>query len=143
MPADRPLLAAYPYLTSITTRWMDNDIYGHINNVAYYSFFDTAVNRFLIDEAGLDISSGAVIGLVAQSSCTFHAPLAYPSELRVGVRVDRLGNRAVTYGLAIYDAADEPAAAHGQVVHVFVERSTRAPVTIPPALRTALERLVR
>jgi acyl-CoA thioester hydrolase len=143
MPADRPSLDAYPYLTPITTRWMDNDIYGHINNVAYYSFFDSAANRFLIEHGGLDITRGDVIGLVVESRCQYHAPLAYPVDLRAGVRVDKLGNRAVTYGLAIFDDRDPLAAAHGHVVHVFVDRQTRKPVAIPAPLRAALERIAR
>jgi acyl-CoA thioester hydrolase len=135
--ADRPLLASYPYITPITTRWMDNDIYGHINNVAYYSFFDTAANRFLI-ENGLDIATGGTIGLVVESKCHYHAALAYPQQLRAGVRVDKLGSRAVTYGIAIFDDTDERAAAHGYFVHVFVDRTTRQPTPIPDRLRSAL-----
>ena len=140
MPADRPLISAYPYVTTTTTRWMDNDIYGHVNNVAYYSFFDTAANRFLIERGGLDIARASIIGLVVESKCTYHAPLAYPQTLRAGVRVDRLGNRAVTYGIAIFadGATEERAAAHGHFVHVFVDRETRAPVAIPEPLRSAL-----
>ncbi|MFN0246505.1 MAG: acyl-CoA thioesterase [Kofleriaceae bacterium] len=142
MPADRPLLSAYPYVTSITTRWMDNDIYGHVNNVAYYSFFDTAANQFLIERGGLDIARASIIGLVVESRCTYHAPLAYPQVLRAGVRVDKLGHRAVTYGIAIFagdgSQADEGAAAHGHFVHVFVDRETRTPVAIPEPLRSAL-----
>lgn len=141
-PPDRPTLADYPYITSITTRWMDNDIYGHINNVAYYSFFDTAANRFLIERGGLDIAAGTVIGLVVESKCQYHAPLAYPQTLRAGVRVDKLGNRAVTYGIAIFSETDDAAAAHGHFVHVFVERATRTPTPIPSPLRSALESIV-
>ncbi len=140
---DRPAIDAYPYVTAITTRWMDNDIYGHVNNVAYYSFFDTAANRFLIERGGLDIADGAVIGLVVESHCVYHAPLAYPEPLRAGVRVDKLGNRAVTYGIAIFSERDDRAAAHGHFVHVFVERASRTPTPIPPMLRAALETLVR
>jgi acyl-CoA thioester hydrolase len=120
---------------------MDNDVYGHVNNVTYYSYFDTAANQFLITEGGLDIHGGDVIGLVVESACAFHAPLTYPQALRVGVRVDRLGNRAVTYGLAIFPADEELAAAHGHVVHVFVDRATRTPVAIPDRLRAALARI--
>ncbi len=142
MPADCLLISAYPYVTTITTRWMDNDIYGHVNNVAYYSFFDTAANQFLIERGGLDIARASIIGLVVESKCTYHAPLAYPQTLRAGVRVDRLGNRAVTYGIAIFaDGAGNPddrAAAHGHFVHVFVDRETRTPVAIPEPLRSAL-----
>lgn len=141
MPSDRPTLDDYPFHTSITARWSDNDVYGHINNVAYYSYFDTAANLFLIREGGLDIARGDVIGLVVESRCAYHAPLAYPVTLRAGVRIDKLGNRAVTYGLGIFGEADPRAAAHGHFVHVFVDRATRLPVPIPPRLRAALERL--
>lgn len=143
MPIDRPVVSSYPYVTAITTRWSDNDIYGHINNVAYYSFFDTAANHYLIHEGGLDIARGDVIGLVVESHCNYHAPLAYPTRLRAGVRADKLGNRAVTYGIAIFDDRDERAAAHGTFVHVFVDRQTRTPVPIPPSLRSALERIAQ
>ncbi len=135
----RPTIADYRHVVAVTTRWNDNDIYGHVNNVAYYSYFDTAANAYLI-EAGLDIHGGGVIALVVESHCSYHAPLAYPETLRVGLRVDRLGNRAVTYGLAIF-GADELAAAHGHFVHVFVDRATRTPVPIPDPLRIALARL--
>ena len=140
---DRPAIDAYPYVTAITTRWMDNDIYGHVNNVAYYSFFDTAANQFLIERGGLDIARAGVIGLVVESHCNYHAPLAYPQRLRAGVRVDRLGNRAVTYGIAIFADADPLAAAHGHFVHVFVERESRRPTPIPAELRAALETIAR
>jgi len=143
MPDERPLIDAYPYRTEITTRWMDNDVYGHINNVAYYSFFDTAANRFLIERGGLDISRGAVIGLVVESKCAYHAPLAYPATLRAGVRVDHLGRRAVTYGMAIFDERDDRAAAHGHLVHVFVDRESRSPTSIPDTLRAALLSIAR
>ena len=137
---DRPLRTAYPYQTPITTRWNDNDIYGHVNNVAYYAFFDSAANRFLI-ENGLDIHAATVIGIVVESKCQYHAPLAYPQPLVAGVRVDKLGNRSVTYGIAIFEEHDERAAAHGYFVHVFVDRATRTPVAIPPDLRAALARI--
>ena len=138
MPIERPTIDSYPYITTITTRWMDNDIYGHINNVAYYSFFDTAANQFLIERGGLDIAAGPVIGLVVESKCAYHAPLAYPERLRAGVRVDNLGKRAVTYGIAIFRESDDRAAAHGHFVHVFVDRQARTPAPIPETLRIAL-----
>jgi acyl-CoA thioester hydrolase len=134
---DRPARATYRYFTPITTRWSDNDIYGHINNVAYYSFFDSAANLYLI-EHGLAIATATTIGLVVESKCNFHAPLAYPQRLSAGVRVDNLGTRSVTYGIAIFADGDELAAAHGHFVHVFVDREARTPVPIPPALRVAL-----
>ena len=141
MPDERPLLDAYPYRTTLTTRWMDNDVYGHLNNVVYYSLFDTAANQLLIERGGLDITHAPVIGLVVESKCAYHAPLAYPQKLRAGVRVDHLGNRAVTYGIAIFSDTDDRAAAHGHFVHVFVDRATRVPTPIPPTLRAALASL--
>lgn len=142
MPRNRPALEDYRFHTSITTRWSDNDIYGHINNVAYYSYFDSAVNLFLIREGGLDIARGDAIGLVVESHCEYHVPLAYPASLLAGVRVDRLGNRAITYGIGIFSEHDAPAAAHGHFVHVFVDRATRLPVAVPPRIREALARLL-
>ncbi len=139
-PRPRPTAADYPFHAPITTRWSDNDIYGHINNVTYYSYFDSAANLYLIREAGLDIASGDVIGVVVESHCQFHAAVTYPEELVAGVRVDKLGTRAVTYGVALFGR--EPlAAAHGYFVHVFVDRANRRPVAIPDRMRAALERL--
>ncbi|RKH60840.1 acyl-CoA thioesterase [Corallococcus aberystwythensis] len=121
---------------------MDNDAYGHINNVTYYSYFDTVANHYLIHEGGLDIHTGAVIGLVVESKCSYHAPLAYPERLRAGLRVDRLGNRSVTYGIAIFKEGEEQAAAEGHFVHVFVDRQTRKSVAMPYRLREALAKLL-
>lgn len=143
MPTERPTFDAYLFATAITTRWMDNDIYGHVNNVAYYSFFDSAANQFLIERGGLDITAGPIIGLVVESRCVYHAPLAYPQRLRAGVRVDHLGNRAVTYGIAIFSEDDDRAAASGHFVHVFVDRATRSPTPIPAGLRAALDAIRR
>ncbi len=142
MPAQRPTAAAYRHFVPITTRWMDNDVYGHVNNVTYYSYFDTAANSYLISHGGLDIQASPVIGLVVESACRYHAPIAYPAALRAGVRVDRLGGRAVTYGIAIFVEGDDAAVADGHFVHVFVDRNARTPVPIPPTIRAALERLV-
>jgi len=132
---------AYRYFMPVSTRWMDNDLYGHVNNVVFYSYFDTAANRYLIEEGGLDVHAGAVIGLVVESQCRYHAPVAYPERLRVGVRVERLGERSVTYGIAVFREGGDVAVADGTFVHVFVDRATRRPVVIPPALRQALERI--
>ncbi|WP_171810846.1 acyl-CoA thioesterase [Corallococcus exiguus] len=131
----------YRFFLPITTRWMDNDVYGHINNVTYYSYFDTVANHYLIHEGGLDIHTGEVIGLVVESKCAYRAPLAYPDRLRAGLRVDRLGNRSVTYGIAIFKEGEEQAAAHGHFVHVFVDRRTRRSVAMPDRLRDALAAL--
>ena len=140
--APPPRASGYRWFTPITTRWMDNDVYGHVNNVVYYSWFDSAANLFLIREAGLAPEHAAVIGVIVSSSCSFHRSVAYPQALRAGVRVDRLGDRSVTWGLAIFDEHGEEACAHGQMVHVFVDRQTRRPVAIPAELRRALEGLV-
>ncbi|MEP9382119.1 thioesterase family protein [Nocardioides sp. KR10-350] len=138
MAAERPTIAAYPHVTTITTRWEDNDVYGHVNNVTYYSYFDSVANAYLIDRGGLDIHASEVVGLVVESGCRFHAPVAYPQLLRVGLRVDRLGNRAVTYGMAIFTDDSDEAVADGHVVHVFVDRERRTPVQIPSRIRDAL-----
>ncbi|HYH98194.1 thioesterase family protein [Hyalangium sp.] len=131
----------YRYFLPITTRWMDNDVYGHINNVTYYSYFDTVANHYLIHEGGLDIASSPVIGLVVESRCSYRAPLAYPDRLRAGLRVDKLGNRSVTYGIGIFKEGEDQAAAHGYFVHVFVDRQSRKAVTMPERLREALARI--
>ncbi len=131
----------YPFSVPITTRWMDNDAYGHINNVVYYSYFDTAANCYLIAQGGLDPEKSPVIGLVVESTCRYHRPLAYPALLVAGVRVDRLGQRAVTYGIAIFPQDDQTAAAEGTFTHVFVDRATRKAVPIPDPMRAALERI--
>jgi acyl-CoA thioester hydrolase len=131
----------YRYFQPITTRWMDNDVYGHVNNVTYYSYFDTIANHYLIHEGGLDIVTSPVIGLVVESRCSYRAPLAYPDKLRAGLRVDKLGNRSVTYGIGIFKEGEEQAAAHGYFVHVFVDRESRKAVPMPDRLREALARI--
>ena len=142
MAAD-PVAGNYHYFLPITTRWMDNDVYGHVNNVTYYSYFDTVANHFLITEGGLDIHHSPAIALVVESHCSYRAPVAYPDRLRAGLRVDKLGNRSVTYGVAIFTDTDTEAVAHGQFVHVFVDRETRRAVAIPAQVRAALETLVQ
>lgn len=137
-----PVRAAYKVFYPISTRWSDNDIYGHVNNVTFYSYFDTAANRYLIEEGGLDIGDGSIVGYVVNSGCEYHAPVTYPEAIEAGVRVDRLGNSSVQYGIAIFKQGEERAAAHGHFVHVFVDRATDRPVPIPDNLRSALERLL-
>ena len=131
----------FPRLHRITTRWDDNDAYGHVNNVRYYAFFDTAINDWLVREGGLDIRGGDVIGLCAESHCTFAAALAFPDDVEVGLRVGQLGRTSVRYELGVFRAGDEAPAADGWFVHVFVDRTTRRPAEPPPRLRAALERL--
>jgi acyl-CoA thioester hydrolase len=137
-----PVRADYRVFYPISTRWSDNDIYGHVNNVTYYSYFDTAANRYLIEEGGLDISDGTIVGYVVNSGCEYHAPLTYPEPIEAGLRVDRLGSSSVQYGLAIFREGEDRAVANGHFVHVFVDRAANRSVAIPPALRAALERLL-
>lgn len=135
--------ADYPYLREITTRWMDNDAYGHVNNVVYYSFFDTAVNGWLIEHGALDVAAGPVVGFVVETGCHYFAPLAYPQAVAAGVRVAHIGRSSVRYEIALFAAGAEEAAAQGHFVHVYVERATRRPVReLPPQLRRALEPLL-
>jgi acyl-CoA thioester hydrolase len=139
---DVPVRADYGVFYPISTRWSDNDIYGHVNNVTYYSYFDTAANRYLIEEGGLDITDGSIVGYVVNSGCQYHSPVTYPEAIEAGVRVDRLGNSSVQYGIAIFRSGEEQAAAHGHFVHVFVDRLADKSVPIPQGLRQALERLL-
>lgn len=137
-----PSRADYKVYYPISTRWSDNDVYGHVNNVIYYSYFDTAANRYLIEEGGLDISDGTIVGYVVNSGCEYHAPITYPEPIEAGLRVDRLGNSSVQYGLAIFREGAARAVAHGHFVHVFVDRAADKSVPIPDRLRSALERLL-
>ncbi|MGH8729422.1 MAG: acyl-CoA thioesterase [Burkholderiales bacterium] len=132
----------YPHFLAIPTRWTDNDIYGHVNNALYYTFFDTAINQYLIAEGGLDIAAGSVVGFAAESHCQYLQPLAFPEGIEVGLRVGKLGNASVRYELAIFKRSETLAAATGYFVHVFVDRKTRRAVPIPSTIRAALERLV-
>jgi acyl-CoA thioester hydrolase len=134
-----PTRADYRHFVPLTTRWADNDVYGHVNNVTYYAYFDTAANRYLIDAGGLDIHRDPVLGIVVESMCRYHAPIAFPEAIEAGVRVDRLGKRAVTYGIGIFREGEDAAAAHGHFVHVFVTRDGHRPTAIPDKLRQALE----
>ncbi|HSB24627.1 MAG TPA: thioesterase family protein [Burkholderiaceae bacterium] len=129
---------AYPFFTRITTRWMDNDVYGHINNVVYYSFFDTAVNSYLIEREALDIHRGEVIGLVVETHCNFFAPLQYPQAVEAGVRVGRVGTSSVRYEIGLFADAAAACAAAGHFVHVYVDRASRRPVALPQAMLSAL-----
>ena len=132
----------YPHFLTITTRWMDNDLYGHVNNVVYYSFFDTVINQYLIRAGGLDIHDGPVIGLAVETMCRFHRPLTYPESVDAGLRVGKLGNSSVRYEVGLFRAGEELPAATGHFVHVFVDRTSRRPASIPPSIRAALARLL-
>ncbi|MGV8916729.1 MAG: acyl-CoA thioesterase [Pseudomonas sp.] len=142
MADNTPQRADYRHFQPITTRWHDNDIYGHVNNVTYYSFFDSAVNSYLIERGGLDIHDGEAVGFVVSSSCDYFASIAYPDLIEVGVRVGKLGNSSVQYELAVFKAGEDEACAAGRFVHVFVDRASNRPVPIPANLREALEQLV-
>jgi acyl-CoA thioester hydrolase len=132
----------YRHFQPVTTRWHDNDIYGHVNNVTYYSYFDSAVNSYLIEHGGLDIHDGEVVGFVVSSSCDYFASIAYPDLIEIGLRVGKLGNSSVQYELAVFKAGEEQACAAGRFVHVFVGRASNQPVSIPADLRLAMERLM-
>jgi acyl-CoA thioester hydrolase len=138
-PDDR---SRYPHLLTVTTRWMDNDQYGHVNNVVYYSLFDTAVNEYLIRAGVLDPERSEVIGLVVETGCQYFAPVAYPEVLEIGLRVAHLGRSSVRYELAVFREGEAQAVAQGHFVHVYVERETRRPTPLPSALRDALSRLI-
>ncbi len=133
--------AAYACFESITTRWSDNDAYGHVNNVVYYNWFDTAVNAWLIRQGVLDIHAGAVIGLVVQTQCNYFAPLAFPQNVEIGLRVAHMGNASVRFELGVFAAGAATSAAAGHFVHVFVDRSSRSSISMPAELRAALNTL--
>ena len=134
--------AAYPYHHPIQTRWADNDVYGHVNNVTYYAYFDTAVNAYLSAQGALDPARGEVIGLVVETGCAFFAPVAFPEALSVGVRVASAGRSSVRYELAVFQEGQTAAAAQGHFVHVYVGRESRRPAELPAALRVALAPLM-
>jgi acyl-CoA thioester hydrolase len=129
----------YRHFLPIQTRWNDNDVYGHVNNVVYYAYFDTVINEVLINKGGLDIHGGGVIGLCVESQCSYTAPAAYPEPLEAGMRIAKLGNSSVVYEIGIFKKDALESCAHGRFVHVFVDRATRRPVPLPASLRTALE----
>lgn len=133
--------SAYKAFRSIATRWMDNDQYGHINNVVYYSWFDTAVNAHLIEQGALDVHGGQVIGLVVETHCNYFASLSFPQTIETGIRVARLGSSSVRYEVGIFGDG-EFTAAKGHFVHVYVDPHTRRPVPLPGKLRTVLEKLI-
>jgi acyl-CoA thioester hydrolase len=131
----------YKHLLTIETRWMDNDVYGHVNNVVYYSFFDTAVNRYLIEEGVLDIRAGETIGFVVETSCTYEKPIAFPDRVTAGIRAARIGTSSVRYEIGIFRNDDDESSAHGHFVHVYVDRAAKRPGPIPEPMRAALEKI--
>ncbi len=132
----------YARFMPVQTRWMDNDVYGHVNNVVYYSYFDTVVNLYLIDPGGLDFRNAPIIGIMAETMCRFHRSFAYPEAIDAGLRVGRLGTSSVRYEVGLFGEGEDQARVEGHLVHVFVERATNKPVPIPAGIRAALARLV-
>jgi len=131
----------FPVLRRITTRWADNDVYGHVNNVVYYAYFDTAVNGWLIEATGVDIRGLPAIGIVAETSCRFLAPLSFPDPVTAGLAVERLGRTSIVYRIGLFRGEDDAPAALGRFVHVYVDATTRAPVEIPEVIRTAVSKV--
>lgn len=142
VPIEPARRESYPYLQWISTRWADNDVYGHVNNVVYFSFFDTVVNQYLIEKGVLDIHGGAVIGLVVENTCRYFQSLQFPDRVAAGVQVQRLGTSSVIYRIGLFRNEERAPAAEGRFVHVYVDRETRRPVPLPVVLRTALAPLL-
>ena len=138
---ERTKRSDYRRFQAISTRWMDNDVYGHVNNVVYYSWFDTAVNRLLVVAGQIDIHKGSVIGLVAETGCRYFAPTAFPDQIEAGVRVAHVGSSSVRYEIGLFRNAEDEAAAVGYFVHVYVDRETKKPVPLTDAMRGFLESL--
>lgn len=138
----RETRTGYPHFLAIQTRWSDNDLYGHVNNITYYSYFDTVVNCYLIERGGLDILAGPVIGVAVETMCRFEKPLAYPEVIDAGLRVTRIGRSSVRYEVGIFRQGDDEAAAFGHFVHVFVGRAENRPVPVPAPVRRALTEIL-
>ena len=132
---------AYRHFLPVATRWMDNDAYGHVNNVVYYAYFDTVVNAYLIAAGVLDIANSPVIGLVVETGCKYFSAVAFPDEIDAGLRVAKLGNSSVRYEIALFRRGNDVAVAQGYFVHVYVERTSRRPVPLPGPLRKALNNI--
>ena len=132
----------YSYFKNITTRWADNDIYGHINNVVYYSYFDTVANQYLIEFADFNPVSAPVIGVIVHSNCNYIKAIAYPDKIEAGLTVKKLGRSAVTYGIGIFKQGENAACAYGEFVHVFVNRKDNQPTSIPEKIREALQKIL-
>ena len=133
-----PSRAEYRFFLDIPTRWMDNDIYRHVNNVTYYSWFDTVVARFLLGSGAINLTDSPAIGVVVETLCRYHAPVAFPDTITAGLRVERLGNTSIRYGIAIFREDEDTASAEGHFVHVYVDRATQTrPQPLPDRLRAA------
>ena len=139
---DQLTIGDYPARRTVTTRWMDEDVYGHVNNVTYYSYFDTAVNGHLIDATGIDIRRLDAVGIVAETRCTYRRELRFPADVHVGIAVERLGRTSITYSLGIFQAPDDTPAALGTFVHVYVDAQSRTPTPVPEPVRDVAGELV-
>lgn len=133
--------ADYQHFMSLQTRWMDNDLYGHVNNVVYYAYFDTLLTRYLIDYGRLDVREGAVVGVAVESLCRFHKSFAFPEIIDGGLRVGKLGRSSVRYEIGLFSQGEDLAGAEGHFVHVFVERQSQRPTPIPDRIRQALAQI--
>ncbi len=140
----RETLDDYVFFHEIETRWMDNDIYGHVNNVVYYSYFDTAVAAFLVSNLGLYFQDqNSAIGLVIETGCTYFESIAFPDRVKVGLRISKLGNSSVRYEVGIFKNSDAQVCARGHFVHVYVDRATNKPIPIPDHVRNAMQTIVK
>jgi acyl-CoA thioester hydrolase len=139
-PAPSPR-TEYRHFQRITTRWMDNDVYRHVNNVVYYSYFDTVVNQYLIEQGALDIESSEVVGLVVETQCNYFSPITFPDTVLAGLRVAKIGSSSVRYEVGLFRNDEPMSSAQGHFVHVYVDRATNRPVALPAPLRAALERI--
>ncbi len=133
--------SAFAHFHRIETRWKDNDVFGHVNNVVYYSYFDTAVNAFLIEHGVLDLQRSTIVGLVAETQCRYYSSIAFPDTVYVGLRLAHLGTSSIRYEVGIFRNDDPGASAQGYFVHVYVDRESNRPVPMPAALVKAAERL--
>ena len=134
-----PQRQAFPHIGTVTTCWTDNDIYGHVNNAVYYHYFDSVINAYLVDQGGLDIQQGEVVGFIVHSACDYLGPVAYPGNLEVGIATTKVGNSSVTYQVALFKPGESAPSAVGSMVHVFVAQASNQPVAIPERLRHALQ----
>lgn len=142
-PKTIPAIHEFPHKQSITTRWRDNDVYGHVNNVVYYSWFDTAVNGYLLEQKVLDFKKGEIVGLVVETQCNYFKPVAFPDKITAGVAVSKIGNSSVRYKVGIFKDDETDACAAGHFVHVYVDAASHTPVSIPDSLRAVLEKIQR
>ncbi|MEP3892113.1 MAG: thioesterase family protein [Hellea sp.] len=135
-------LSDYPHKLTIPTRWADNDVYGHVNNSVYYFYFDTVVNKWLMDKGLLEIGTADVVGLVVETSCAYFAPISFPDDVVAGLRVSKLGNSSVRYEIGLFRNDETQASAQGHFVHVYVDEKTRRPVSISDKMRDILKEIL-